>query len=175
MKTKQLTIDAMMAAMCAVLGYLAIDLGTIKITFENLPVIIAGLVYGPIDGLLVGGIGSFIYQMLRYGWSATTLLWMLPSIAVGIIAGLFAKQNGYYNSKKQLSVIVLICELAACALNTVAIYVDSKIFGYYQPGIISGAIVIRLLIAFAKAVAYSFLMIPILTAVAKYTHKKKQS
>ena len=35
MKTKQLTINDMLAAMCAVLGYVAIDLGNIKITFDT--------------------------------------------------------------------------------------------------------------------------------------------
>ena len=34
MKTKQLTSNAMLAAMCAVLGYVAIDLGNIKITLQ---------------------------------------------------------------------------------------------------------------------------------------------
>ena len=45
--TKQLTLDAMLAAMCAVLGYLAIDTGTVKVTFESVPVLIAALMFGP--------------------------------------------------------------------------------------------------------------------------------
>ena len=40
MKTKQLTLDAMLAAMCAVLGYVALDMGNIKITFESLPILL---------------------------------------------------------------------------------------------------------------------------------------
>ena len=174
MKTKQLTVNAMLAAMCAVLGYLAIDLGAVKITFETLPVIIAGLIYGPLSAVIVGGIGTFLYQILRYGFTVTTVLWMLPCMAAGLIAGICAKRSGYYNSKKQLAIITVVCEFAAFIFNTIAIYADAKIFGYFQPGLISGAILVRFLIVLAKSVIYSIIMLPILTAVAKYTHKRKK-
>ena len=54
--TKKLTINAMMAAMCAVLGYLALDMGSLKITFESLPVLISAFLFGPLDGMIVGGL-----------------------------------------------------------------------------------------------------------------------
>ena len=56
MKTKQLTLDAMLAAMCAVLGYVALDMGNIKITFESLPILLGAMLFGPVDGMLIGGI-----------------------------------------------------------------------------------------------------------------------
>ena len=37
MKTRQLTMDAALAAMCAVLGAVSIDLGNLKFSFESLP------------------------------------------------------------------------------------------------------------------------------------------
>ena len=49
MKTKQLTLDAMLAAMCAVLGYVALDMGSIKITFESLPILLGAMLFGPVD------------------------------------------------------------------------------------------------------------------------------
>ena len=54
--TLQLSIDAMLCAICAVLGYLAIDLTSIKVTFEELPILVAALVFGPVDGVMVGAI-----------------------------------------------------------------------------------------------------------------------
>ena len=59
--TTQLTLNAMLAAVCAVLGYLALDLFTLKVTFESFPVLLAGLMFGPVNGALVGLIGTFIY------------------------------------------------------------------------------------------------------------------
>ena len=79
--TTQLTINAMLAAVCAVLGYLALDLFTLKFTFESFPVLLAGLMYGPVNGALVGFIGTFLYQVLRYGMEMSTPLWIIrPSI-----------------------------------------------------------------------------------------------
>lgn len=82
-KVRQLSMNAIMAAMCAVLGYLSLDLGNLKVTFESLPILVSALLFGPADGMIVGGIGTLIYQLLRYGVSITTPLWMLPYIVCG--------------------------------------------------------------------------------------------
>ena len=46
MKTKKLAVNALLAAMCAVLGALSINLGNMKFTFEGLPVLISALLFG---------------------------------------------------------------------------------------------------------------------------------
>lgn len=174
MKTKRIAIDGILSALYIALGCIAIDLGMAKISIEELPVIIAGLVLGPIDGMIVGGLGTFICQVIRYGFSATTVLWMLPYIVCGLICGLFAKKNNYYNTGKQLWVIIIIAGLATFALNTLAIYVDSKVYGYYSPAYVWGALGVRLAVLGIKTVMFGFLIMPILKAVAKITGRKKQ-
>ena len=154
--TQQLTIDAMLCAICAVLGYLAIDLTSIKITFESLPILIAALLFGPIDGIAVGGIGTLIYQLIRYGFTATTFLWMLPYIVCGLIVGLFARKYKFRIPPVKLTVLVVVTEFIVTLLNTGVIYVDSKYYGWYYPGLIAGSLVIRLVICFVK-VLYSTL------------------
>ncbi len=173
MKTKRIAIDGIMAALYVILGYISIDMGMMKISFEDLPVILAGLMMGPIDGMIVGGLGTFIFQMLRYGFSATTLLWMLPYIVCGLICGLFAKQNNYYNTNRQLWLIIMVAGLATFSLNTFAIYVDSKVYGYYSPAYVWGALGVRFLIMAAKTVIFGLLTMPILKAMAKITGRKK--
>lgn len=173
MKTKRIAIDGIMAALYVILGYISIDMGMMKISFEDLPVILAGLMMGPIDGMIVGGLGTFIFQMLRYGFSATTLLWMLPYIVCGLICGLFAKQNNYYNTNRQLWLIIMVAGLATFSLNTLAIYVDSKVYGYYSPAYVWGALGVRFLIMAAKTVIFGLLTMPILKAMAKITGRKK--
>ena len=161
MKTKQMTTDAILAAMCAVLGMISLDFGNLKITFESLPIIIGALLFGPIDGLAIGGIGTLIYQLLRYGVSATTLLWMLPYALCGLVVGAYAKKNDFDLSMKKLCFIVIISELMVMLLNTGVMYIDIKIYGYYAFAYIFGTFVIRFVISMAKSFVFTAI-IPLL-------------
>ncbi len=165
--TKQLALDAMLAAMCAVLGYLSLDLGNLKITFESVPILIAALLFGPADGAAVGLVGTLIYQLLRYGVSVTTPLWIAPYVLCGLLVGLYAKRRGFALDRKQTAFIVISNELLITALNTVALYVDSRIYGYYSAAFIFGSLALRIVICVAKALAYSFALAPLLGALRR--------
>ena len=54
-KMKKLTINAVMIAMCAVLGYTSLDFGSLKITFESLPILLSAFLFGPVDGMIGNG------------------------------------------------------------------------------------------------------------------------
>lgn len=154
LKTKQLVTDAMLAAMCAVLGYLAIDTGSIKITFESLPILLGALLFGPVDGMLIGGIGTLIYQLLRYGVSVTTPLWILPYVLAGALCGGAARRRGFSLTRRQTMVLTIVCELMVTLMNTGTLYLDSRIFGYYFPGFITGSLLLRTVICVAKALVF---------------------
>lgn len=158
MKTRQLTLDAMLCALCAVLGYVALDLGSVKLTFESLPVLLGGLLFGPVDGMLIGGVGTLTYQLLRYGVSATTLLWIVPYIVCGLIAGAWGSTTRFRLERAQTIFLVVSAELAVTGLNTVPIYVDSKLYGYYYPGIILGVLALRLAISVGKGIAFGIIL-----------------
>lgn len=169
MKTRQLTVDAMLCAVCAVLGCVALELGNvIKITFESLPILLGALLFGPVDGMLIGGVGTLIYQLLRYGVSATTLLWIVPYIVCGLVAGTWAQRKRFAPDRVQTVALVTVAELTVTLLNTIPIYVDSKIYGYYYPGIILGVLAWRLLICVVKAIAFG-LILPNLAHTIRHT------
>lgn len=169
-RTQQLAMDAVLAAMVVVLGFTSIRIGNImKVSLEDFPVLIAALMFGPADGMIVAGIGIFLYQLLSYGITATTVLWILPFVVVGGLAGLYAKRSGFNNDRKQLLIIFIACEILICLLNTGAIYADSKIFGYYYPTIITGMIAIRLVTALVKGVVLGIVSTPLLKALSKVT------
>ncbi len=153
-KTRRLAVDAMLAAMCAVLGALSIDLGNLKITFEGFPVLLGALLFGPLDGLAIGGIGTLVYQLLRYGVSVTTPLWILPYMLAGLLVGLIAKGEKEL-SLKRLALAVFSSSLLIFLLNTLVLYLDSKIYGYYSPVYIFGSFLPRLVICLGKAAAYT--------------------
>ena len=94
MTTKRLTTISMLIAMKVILSILTpVKLLNFKFTFEAFPILAAGLLFGKLEGFLVGFIGSFLYQLLfsGYGFTATTILWILPhalsGLAVGYLAG----------------------------------------------------------------------------------------
>lgn len=158
----------MLAAMCAVLGYLALDLGNIKITFESVPILMGALLFGPMDGALIGGIGTLVYQLLRYGVSATTVLWIAPYVLCGLLVGFFAKRRGFSLTARQTLVLIVLNELLITALNTGVMYVDSKIYGYYSFPYIFGTLAIRIVVCVVKAAAYGVVMPSLLRSISRW-------
>ncbi len=174
--TAQLTIDAMMAAMCVVLGYISIPIGNAaKITLEDVPVILAALMFGPVDGMLVGGIGITLYQVLRYGITVTTALWILPFVACGLAAGLFAKRSGFNNTPGQIRNIFIAMDMLIMVMNTFAIYADSKIYHYYTPALVFGALIPRALIAAVKGALIGSAAAELLRRMSKYTGNGREN
>lgn len=156
--TQRITRDAMLAAACAVLGYISLSFGNLKITFESLPVLLAAFMFGPVDGMLVGGIGTFIYQVLRYGMTATTLLWILPYVLCGLFTGLAAKGSKNRLDQKRIMLIVVLMGIMIFVVNTFGIYVDSKIYGYYSAAYVFGTVGIRFVLCIVKYVVFGFVM-----------------
>ncbi len=167
-KSYQIAFDGLLAALTAVFGYLAIDMGFLKLSFEEFPVILAALMFGPADGALVGGIGTFLYQLLRYGLDVTTVLWILPYILLGTFVGIYAKKHGFVNTDGQIRKAILGGEILVIALNTVVIFLDAKIKMYPVP-IAFASTLWRIAAAAVKTVLFGFLTPQILKKLSKFT------
>lgn len=173
--TKKLTSDAMLAAMCAVLGIAArfLDFGFIKVSIESLPVLVAALLFGPLDGAAVALVGTFLSQFLLYGLDPSTPLWILPYVVIAIICGFYARKYKFYNTTGQIRFIVSSMEVLIFALNTVSLYLYAEFVNYFNTQwigetgkayVLSGLFP-RIVMLIIKAVLFSFLMPPILRAL----------
>src|SRR5574344_1123237 len=78
-KTKKLVLYALFTAIHVVLCYASINLGNMKITISGLPIIIGAMLFGPMAGLEIGLLGSLLNQLLTYGLTLTTVLWIIPA------------------------------------------------------------------------------------------------
>lgn len=148
----------MLIALNIVLSILTpIKLSNFKFTFEAFPILIAGILLGPIDGLIVGGVGSLIYQILfsGYGFMPTTILWVLPHAVSGLLVGLYSKKNNFDLTKKQTVFITIVSSLVVTTLNTLAIYIDSKVYGYYSFVFVFGSIFFKIIVGITLAIIYS--------------------
>ena len=166
-KIRKMTVNSMMAAMCAVLGYVSLDMGNIKVTFESFPIMLGALLFGPASGALIAVVGDFIYQIIRYGFSATTLLWIVPYVASGLVIGWYAKKNSFELTRIKTLAIVLIGEIIITALNTGVMYIDAKIYGYYSFAYIFGATAARIVLCIGKGAVFGIAMPPILSSLKK--------
>ena len=173
---RRLAADAMFAAMVTVLAAAAIRTGNLKITIEAMPVFLGALMLGPVDGMVIGGIGTLLYQLLSYGVTATTALWIAPYVLLGLCVGAVSARHGYDCTKRQLVLLVVFGELGITALNTASLYIDSLIYGYYSPVFVFGTLPLRLGICAAKAVVFSLLLpslLPLLQIIPLVTTRSK--
>ena len=87
---------AMLAAMSVIIGifcksYLNFANGMFRITFENLPIIMAGILFGPIFGGAVGIVSDLISYLLTAQGYPPNLIVTLGACLVGVISGLVSK------------------------------------------------------------------------------------
>jgi ECF transporter S component (folate family) len=89
----RVTTAAMMTALSVVIGifcksYLNFGAGLFRITFENLPIILCGIVSGPVIGGAVGLLSDMISYLLSAQAYPPNLIVTLGATMVGVISGL---------------------------------------------------------------------------------------
>ena len=129
--TRRLALNAVLIAIYFVLNFYSIKIGNnIKLTFAAFPRLVAALLFGPVDGVLVAGIGEFLIQLLLYGLSPTTVLWVIPPVAHALTVGLYAWRRGFELNRRQMGFIVLVAGLVNTIITSFSLYLDARIWGY---------------------------------------------
>lgn len=174
----RISMNGALAAAFYVLTFLSIRIGNdFKITFDSLAVVISGVLFGPVDGFTVGFIGAFLEQLTGpYGLTPTTILWVLAPALRGLVIGLgvklFKERMTVYNIVKKPLVYFIVCGAAAIVTsvaNTVAMYIDSKLYNYFNPMnyVLFGYFGIRILLGLATAIFTALAALPILSALKR--------
>jgi len=116
---RALCLAALLAAMSLILGkFLQIPTPFaefVRISFENLPVILAGLVLGPIAGAMTGAVADLV-GCLAYGYTINPLI-TLGAAAAGLVAGLC----GWLLARAPLLLRISLSALAAHLVGSVGI------------------------------------------------------
>lgn len=170
---KIMCLSAVMAALYVGLDFLAVSVsapfgGNLKISLSGLPVIIVSIFGGPIWGAATGFIGAFIGQMLTYGFSATTLLWVLPAVIRGLCVGLLFKAFGRDYKPLKLICITCISSLLVTVFNTGAMIIEQKLYGYYSSYLtIFAGIPTRIIAGILTAIVFSLMLPTIIDSLKK--------
>ena len=177
--TKRLALNAVLIALYVLLGFWKIPIGNmLRINLASFAVVVCAVAFSPIDGLIVGFLGEFLSQILSpYGLTPTTALWALPEAVRGLLLGLFV----LIFAKKQLDATALLkskamvwyliacifAGIVASLLNTLALYVDSKMYGYYNHYMVFGVLVIRLSLAVVMSGTFGYVALQIVSALKR--------
>ena len=173
---KRLAINAVLAALYFALSMLAVPVGGFKLTFEHLPVILCAVFFGPVDAVIVGALAEFMNQMLTFGFTPTTILWMAPAMFRGLSMGLCAKFAPNTLGRKALLekkvpaaflVCCVVSGLICSLINTFTLYVDSKMFGYYSYAMVFGVLWLRLGASAISSVLMAVVVKPLSHALRK--------
>lgn len=134
-KNSQKHISIQRIALCAILSalsilmgkYLAINIGeSIRLSFENLPILIAGFYLGPLAGAAVGIVADLVGCLL-VGYSINPII-TLGAATVGVLSGIAGTLKCKSNLKK-----VLIVVIPAHALGSVLIKTAGLVIYYRMP------------------------------------------
>jgi len=91
-----LTLSAMLAALSVLIGIFCKSLlnfgdGLFRITFENLPILFAGILFGPVVGGMVGAASDLVSYLLSPQTFPPNLIVTLGAFSVGFLAGLVSR------------------------------------------------------------------------------------
>lgn len=145
-----------------------INLFELKITSQNLPLYVGAMSYGMIPGALIGLLGMLTSQMVTYGFTGTTLFWVLPYVIIGSIVGeVFEKNIIKEKSKVRFYAFIIFMQLLLTLLNTVAMVADSIVYGYYNLYLIFGSLLIRVMVSVITGIIYATVLPVIINSIKK--------
>lgn len=170
---KKMVLMAISAALFVVLDRFSINLDPIKITLSGIPLIYISIKYGPKEGLIVGLIGAFIGQLLGYGITITTILWIIPAGLRGLVVGIFGNIFNFKDNKVSIVLAIFASSIVVTIANTCVMAVDSLIYHYYSDAYIFGSFLYRFGLSMLTAVIYSVIFISLIRIIKIEKDPKK--
>lgn len=166
-KTQTLVLSALLMAMHVILSYFSLDLPLMKINLSPLPIILAGLLFGPMVGGTVGLIGSLLYQMLKFGIDPTTIFWIIPVGIRGLLIGIYAKARKFKLKVFEMIVLIITTSFIATILNTIGLYITGFVNREEQVWYVFGT---RLLNSLMMSVICIIIVLPLIKPLRKFLH-----
>lgn len=95
-KIKMLTCAAMLTAMSVIIGifcknFMNFGMGLFRVTFENFPIILTGILFGPVIGGIVGGATDLISYLLSSQVYPPNLIVTLGAVMIGVLSGVVSR------------------------------------------------------------------------------------
>ena len=115
---QKITILAILTALSIVLKKFSFDTGQYRISLYDTPIILAGIIAGPIWGMIVAFMSDFLYSLMSgYAYS---FIMMFAALLWGLVGGLFHKKRINYFL---LFITVFFAGILNTAINSVQLYI----------------------------------------------------
>lgn len=136
---KRLVLIGVLTALASIIKivFQVTTTGSFRITFYELPIIIAGGLFGPFMGAIAGFITDVVY-LVSFGY--TVSLMTVSSVLWGVIAGLVIFKKGW--SLKRIIIVVLVGSIIEFLINGTQLFIwqytgsledDLRVFLPQQP------------------------------------------
>ncbi len=149
---KILVFCALLCALSVAVGWICklylTFFGALRVTFENAPIILAGLLFGPVAGGCVGAVSDLTSCVMAA--NAVNPIIFAGSVSVGAISGCFSRN--FLKNRSYLR--VLASALASHAVGSVIL----KSAGLYTYGYAIPLLLMRIPLYFAIALAESYII-----------------
>ena len=133
---KALTLSSLLAAMSVVIGIFCKSLmnfgdGLFRISFENLPIIISGIMFGPAIGSAVGIVSDLISYLLSPQIYPINVIVTFGAGMIGFVSGIMSKYIIKTNGNLQIAISTSTAHLVGSV-----IIKSIGLFNYYQWGVL---------------------------------------
>lgn len=133
---KTLTISSLLAAMSVVIGMFCKSVmnfgdGLFRISFENLPIILSGIFFGPMVGAAVGVVSDLLSYLLSPQIYPINIVVTVGAGVIGLVSGIVSK----YIVKKQGYLQIILSASTAHLIGSVIIK-SIGLFQFYQWGVL---------------------------------------
>ena len=172
-QTKTICLVGVLAALYVPLSLFAgVQVGNVRISFGSLPVVVCALLFGPLEAALVAMVGEFFKQLLTFGVTYTTVLYLIPPALRGAIVGaaaLWTLRRGRRLEERRVLcyAVCVVAAMVTTAGNTLVNLLDSIIFHYYTFALIFGDAVYRFAVGMLNAVVIASIAILIVTLLRR--------
>ena len=133
---KGLTVAAMLVAMSVIIGifcknYLSFGGGLFRVTFENLPIILSGILFGPAVGGIVGVASDMASYLLSNQIYPPNLIVTAGACLVGVVSGTVS----HYVVKKRGALQIIASGALAHIVGSMLVK-SIGLFAFYQWGVL---------------------------------------
>ena len=173
---KRLTASSFLTAAYVALSFFCVRMGNYTITLAPLPIILSAVLFGPIEGVCVAALGEFLVQVALYGFTPTTAIWMAAPLFRPLLIGLVSlgysrKGEALEDHWVALLISIVSASLLVTGLNTLALYLDSLIYGYPFAFAVVETL-IRVAFGLATAAICFLLSRPLIRSIRSLMNKK---